>query len=55
VIDATVEGIKASEHKDRMAELPDRKETLLKQIQTAHEGRGTGRGAAARGHPLGGV
>ena len=37
LIDAIVEGIKASELKDRMAELQDRKETLLKQIQTAHE------------------
>jgi site-specific DNA recombinase len=37
LIDAIVEGIKASELKDRMAELQDRHETLLKQIQTAHE------------------
>jgi hypothetical protein len=37
VIDAIVDGVKGSELKVRMAELQDRRETLLKQIETAHE------------------
>jgi site-specific DNA recombinase len=37
VIDAIVDGVKGSEVKDRMAELQDRKEALLKQIETAPE------------------
>ena len=37
VIDAIVDGVKGSEVKDRMAELQDRKEALLKQIETANE------------------
>jgi site-specific DNA recombinase len=37
VIDAIVDGVKGSELKDRMAQLQERKETLLRQIETAHE------------------
>ena len=37
VIDAIVDGVRGSEVKERMAELQDRKEALLKQIETAHE------------------
>jgi site-specific DNA recombinase len=37
VIDAIVDGVKGSELKDRMAQLQERKEALLTQIETAHE------------------
>jgi len=37
VIDAIVDGVKGSELKDRMAQLQERKDALLRQIDTAHE------------------
>jgi site-specific DNA recombinase len=37
VIDAIVDGVKGSELKDRMAQLQERKDALLRQIETAHE------------------
>jgi site-specific DNA recombinase len=37
VIDAIVDGVKGSELKDRMAQLQERKQALLKQIETACE------------------
>jgi site-specific DNA recombinase len=37
VVDAIVEGMRGPEVKDRMARLQDRKETLLKQLETANQ------------------
>ena len=37
VIDAIIDGVKGSEVKDRMAALQDRKEALLKQLETSNE------------------
>src|SRR5260370_36781832 len=37
VIDAIVDGVRGAEVKDRMARLQDRKETLLKQLETVKQ------------------